>query len=48
MRLGAKDPKEGYNLRLIIVFNSSMAKFKMELSNCFEFYFCFRTEILIY
>lgn len=28
-------------LRLMAVFNSSMAKFKMELSNCFEFLFLF-------
>lgn len=30
-----------YELRLMAVFNSSMAKFKMELSNCFEFLFLF-------
>lgn len=30
-----------YELRLMVVFNSSMAKFKMELSNCFEFLFLF-------
>lgn len=30
-----------YKLRLMAVFNSSMAKFKMELSNCFEFLFLF-------
>lgn len=40
----SKNPKGGfsqYELRLMAVFNSSMAKFKMELSNCFEFLFLF-------
>lgn len=40
----SKKSKRGfsqYELRLMAVFNSSMAKFKMELSNCFEFLFLF-------
>lgn len=37
----AKGGFSQYELRLMAVFNSSMAKFKMELSNCFEFLFLF-------
>lgn len=43
-KMWSKKSKGGfsqYELRLMAVFNSSMAKFKMELSNCFEFLFLF-------